>query len=82
MKVLFFSAANQRQDENWDYTVNEWGEEKAIRYIERLHKTIAEVAAGTFVRRQLAHVKLSGIYFIRYGHHFIFFRELPENRSK
>lgn len=79
MKVLFYSAANHRQDEIWEYTVKEWGEEKAIRYIEGLHKAFAEVAAGTLVRRHLAHVKLSGTYFTRYGHHFIFFRELPEN---
>jgi toxin ParE1/3/4 len=77
MKVLFFSAADRRQDEIWNYTVEIWGEEQAVRYIEGLHSAIAQAAEGNLVWRNPMHPKLPGIYFIRYEHHYVFFRELP-----
>lgn len=79
MKYLFYSAADRRQDEIWDYTVDEWGEEQAVRYLEGLHDTIAQAAEGKIAWRKLMHPKVSGVYFIRYEHHYIFFRELPGN---
>ena len=79
MKYLFYSAADRRQDEIWDYTVEKWGEDQAIRCIEGLHSAIAQAAAGQIVWRKLIHPKLSGIYFLRYENHFVFFRELPND---
>lgn len=79
MKYLFYSAADCRQNEIWDYTVEKWGEEQAIRYIEGLHKAIAHAAEGQFVWRNPMHPKLTGVYFIRYENHYVFFRKLPNN---
>ena len=79
MKYLFYSAADRRQDEIWDYTVGKWGEEQAIRYIEGLHEAIAQAAAGNIVWRKPIHPKLSKIYYIRFENHYVFFRELPNN---
>ena len=39
---------------------------------------IARAAAGDIPWRNLMHPKVSGVYFIRYEHHFIFFREFPD----
>jgi plasmid stabilization system protein ParE len=79
MKYRFYTAADRRQDEIWDYTVEKWGEEQAIRYIKGLHEAIAQAAAGQIVWRKPMHPKLSGIYFFRYENHYVFFRELPNN---
>lgn len=77
MKYLFFSAADRRQDEIWEYTVGKWGEKQAVRYMEGLHSAIAEAAEGNMPWRNPMHPKLPGIFFIRYERHYVFFRELP-----
>lgn len=77
MTYLFFSAADRHQDEIWNYTAENWGEEQAVRYIEGLHSAIAQAAEGNMVWRNPMHPKLPGIYFIRYEHHYVFFKELP-----
>ncbi len=77
MKYLFHAVADRRQDEIWDYTVERWGEEQAIRYIVGLHEAIAQAAERNIVWRKPIHPELSGIYFIRYENHYVFFRELP-----
>ena len=79
MTYRFYSPADRQQDEIWDYTVEKWGEAQAIRYIEGLHIAIAQAAAGEIPWRRLMHPKLTGVCFIRYESHYIFFRELPND---
>lgn len=79
MKYRFYLAADRRQDEIWDYTLDEWGEEQADAYIIGLHQTIEKAADRKIRWRRLVHSKLKEVYFFRYQHHFVFFRVLSND---
>ena len=86
VNYLFFPAADKAQDNIWQYTENKWGREQAEKYILGLHLHLKELAG----RQQIWHALPSslivppdldiGVYFSRYEHHQIFFRELSNNR--
>jgi plasmid stabilization system protein ParE len=79
MRVLFYPAADRRQDEIWDYTFRQWDADQADAYIIGLHDALHDVAAEKILWRTLSHPQLTGIYYFRYEHHFIFFRVLSSN---
>ncbi len=77
MKYRFYPSADRRQDEIWDYTFEVWDEEQADQYIRQLHKDIQAAADKQVPWRVLSHKYLGEVYFIRSGHHHVFFRVLP-----
>lgn len=77
MKFRFFPAANQRLDEIWHYSVEQWGEEQAERYIRGLFEGIARQADHRILWRPVKESGFPGVYTFRHEHHFVFFRELP-----
>ncbi|MFW5426341.1 MAG: type II toxin-antitoxin system RelE/ParE family toxin [Methylophagaceae bacterium] len=79
---LFYPTADQRQDEIWDYTVGQWDEIQAEKYITELHQHLNNLASNRLLWHTLPNkliipqdLSLS-VYFSRYGNHIIFFREL------
>lgn len=80
----FYPAADQRQDEIWDYTLDQWGEQQAEKYITDLHNHINKLANNRLLWRELPSKLLipqdlsSTVYFSHSGKHYIFFRELPD----
>lgn len=76
MPCRFFPAADRRQDEIWDYTLEKWGEAKAVEYIRGLHNTISEASRNPKLWRSLDRKGFEKIFYIRYERHFIFFRVL------
>jgi len=86
MKYRFFKTADAVQDEIWDYTCEQWGEEQAKKYINGLHKYIAELADKKTPWKSLpqklvvpSDLKIK-VYFSQYENHYIFFRELPDGK--
>ena len=82
MKYRFYSAADSAQDSIWRYTAGTWGETQAEKYVKGLHAHLEETANDRNRWRQLPQ-ELSvptdldtAVYFSRYEHHYIFFREL------
>lgn len=80
----FYPIADQRQDEIWDYTVKQWGEQQAEKYILELHTHLNNLASNRVLWQALPEklivpqdLSLS-IYFSHYGKHTIFFRELSD----
>lgn len=80
----FYPTADARQDEIWDYTFNEWGEQQAEEYIVELHFHISKLANNKLLWRGLpanltvpSDLSLS-VYFNHYNKHYIFFRELSD----
>ncbi len=80
----FHPLADAKQDEIWRYTYQQWGEEQADKYIDGLHailQTVAEDIKHPKVRTLPAEV-VSGVFFVHYGRHYVFFRlaamHLPE----
>ena len=76
MRHKIYPAAHRRLIEIWHYTDKTWGETQADKYIRGLNKAIEKAAYNKYLWRKIAHEEISGIYFVRYEHHYIFFREL------
>lgn len=80
----FYPTADARQDEIWDYTLNEWGEQQAEKYIIELHSHLSKLANNKLLWQDLPtrlvipnDLSLS-VYFSHYSKHYIFFRELSD----
>ena len=78
MPHKIYPAARRRMIEIWHYTDKTWGEKQADKYIRGLYEAIDEIANKKYTWRKLEHEDVTGIYFVRYKHHYIFFRELPK----
>ena len=82
MDYVFYKAADTAQDEIWDYTVENWGEAQAEKYIIGLHGHIRALAGQEKLWRLLPGTLIlpgdldADIYFSRYERHLIFFRVL------
>ena len=81
----FFPAADNRQDEIWDYTCEQGGDGQAKKYLQDLHDHLQKLANKEIPWRPLparllvpSDLNIS-TYFSRYEKHFIFFRELSGN---
>ncbi len=55
------------------------GERRADRYIRGIYKTMEKALGDRSIWRKVDHDEISGIFFITYKRHFIFFRESPES---
>ena len=83
-KYRFFHTADKRQDEIWDYTLENWGEKQAEKYIIELHEHLAKLSSNKLLWRTLpGNLAVPDdldihVYFSHYRHHYIFFRELSD----
>ena len=77
VKYLFYSTADEAQDNIWSYTCGKWGEKQAEKYITNLHKHLQSLADKDKIWRSLPDsINLNKqIYFSRYEHHYIFFKQ-------
>jgi len=71
-------AARARLLEIWDYTERAWGVKQADAYVRALTAAITQAQEERHGWRPLRDRTLSGVYFIRHEHHYIFFRELSD----
>jgi len=80
----FFHTADNRQDEIWDYTLENWGEKQAEKYITELHQHLAKLSDNKLLWRSLpGNLAVPDdldipVYFSHFQHHYIFFRELSD----
>lgn len=79
MKHKFFKPALNAIIEIWHYTDKNWGEYQADKYIRGIYSAV-EDAANRQHWRNLKDKRFDGVHFIRYEHHFIFFRKLSQGR--
>ncbi len=77
-----FHTADSRQDEIWDYTLENWGEKQAEKYITELHRHLAKLSSSRLLWRTLpGNLAVPDdldipVYFSHFKHHYIFFRKL------
>ena len=76
MAAKIYQAAKERILEIWDYTERTWGEEQADKYVCGLVDAINAEHGKRHQWRQVMDESLGGVFFIRYQHHYLFFREL------
>jgi toxin ParE1/3/4 len=75
---VIYKAAHLRLGEIWDYTVEKWGEEQADTYLRALAAAIRSIPTCRHTWRSPREKRLPDVFFIKSGHHFIFFKEIPE----
>lgn len=68
-------AADQRLDEIYDYTADQWGEDQADHYIQRLFERFAAIAAKRVPWRVLPAEFGLLLYYARAEHHIVYWRE-------
>jgi toxin ParE1/3/4 len=78
MAVKIYDAAKERLIGVWDYTEQMWGEEQADRYVRGLAEAIHAAVGKRHRWRRLMDEALKGVFFIRFQHHYVFFRELSD----
>jgi len=78
MRHKIYPAARRRIIEIWHYTDKTWGEKKADKYVRGLYKAIEQAAVNKYLWRKVEHQDVTGIFFVRYEHHYVFFRELSK----
>ncbi len=80
----FYLTADKRQDDIWDYTLKEWGEQQAEKYIIGLHAHVNKLANNKLLWQSLPNNLLTPqdlslpVYFSHYSKHYLFFRELSD----
>lgn len=78
MAAKIYWAAKERILEIWDYTERIWGEEQADRYVRGLVEAINVAHGRRHQWRRVLDEALSDVFFIRYQHHYVFFRVLSD----
>lgn len=76
MAAKFHPAARRRLVEIWDYTDDNWGPEQADCYIEGLFAELDRIARRRDRWKPVQEHGFEGVYFAKYRHQFIFFRDL------
>ena len=76
MSVVFVEpTADQRLDEIYEFTAEQWGEEQADRYIQRLFERFAAIAARRVPWRALPPEFGVPLFYARAEHHIVYWRE-------
>ena len=79
MQVDILPSARIRLMEIWDYTAVTWGEKQADRYLKGLKDKLDEITVYPELWRSLRRKEFQDIYFVRYRHHYLFFRQLEKD---
>ena len=79
MRHKIYPNARRRIIDIWHYTDKTWGEEQADLYVQGLYKAIEKAANNKHLWRNVKHPDLKDIFFLRYEHHYVFFRDLSKD---
>ena len=78
----FYPPADEAQDEIWQYTVRQWGQAQAEKYLKDLHSHLAQLASKEKQWCPLPKALVNPgevdipVYFSAFEKHVVFFREL------
>jgi toxin ParE1/3/4 len=75
MAARIFPAARARIVEMWDYTEKKWGEKQADKYVRDIVEGINSLSKEKRRWKPVRDKVLSGVFYARHRHHYIFFRE-------
>ena len=78
MRHKIYPTARRSIVEIWHYTDKTWGEKQADAYVRGLYEAIEKAADDKYAWRKVEHKEVTGIFFVRYKHHYVFFRELSK----
>ena len=78
MPHKIYPKAKRSLIEIWRYTDETWGENQADKYIRGLYAAIEKASRDRASWKPVEYELAQGIYFIRYQHHYVFFRQLSK----
>jgi plasmid stabilization system protein ParE len=78
MSVRILPAARECLIQIWQYTAQTWDEDQADTYISGLIRSIEQLTEKHGVWRTLEDRRFTGVFFVRFKRHYVFFRELSE----
>ena len=78
MAAKIYPAAQERILDIWDYTERTWDAKQADVYVKGLVDAVEEATDQRHRWRSVMDEKLPSVFFIRYRHHYIFFREITK----
>jgi toxin ParE1/3/4 len=78
MAVEILPPAEARLVEIWTYTKIEWGQAQADRYLRGLAAEIKHAGRKRNKWKRFPDVAIRGVFYLRYRHHRIFFREFSD----
>lgn len=79
LRHKIYPQARRAIKDIWKYTYKEWGEDQASSYVRGLEACFRDAAENRMTWREVEHSQIHGVYFIRYEHHYLFFRELESD---
>ena len=78
MAARIYPAAKKQILEVWGYPEKTWGEDQANKYVRELVDAINAVVGNRHRWRPVMDEDLPAVFFFRYQHHYVFFRELSK----
>ena len=78
MAAKIFPTVKARILEIWDYTEKTWGDEQADKYVRGLIDAINRAQNQSRRWKPVMDEALPRVFFLRYRHHYIFFRKLSK----
>ena len=78
MAARIYPAAKKQILEIWGYTARAWSEDQADKYIRELVAAIHAAVGNRHRWRPVMDEDLQAVFFFRYQHHYVFFRELSK----
>jgi len=76
MNLRIFPAAERAIEEIWAYTERTWGEQQADAYIRGLADRLRRIGRDQVLWKPVLYEDVEGVFYVRYRHHFVFFRRL------
>jgi toxin ParE1/3/4 len=76
MAARILPAAEERLIQIWDYTLDQWSEAQTDADVQALVESAHKLAEQRRDWRKVPHKSLRGVWFVRFQHHYLFFREL------
>lgn len=78
MQVRILPAARERLLGIWQYTSETWGDEQADDYVGGLVSSLSRLVGKRDLWRPVKEKRFSGVFFVRYRRHCVFFKELTD----
>lgn len=77
LKIRLTQAAKDDLEDIWVYTISEWGEDQADKYVALIEKGFSQVLENPYIGKARLDVK-KGYRVLRVQKHIIFYRVGPE----
>jgi len=79
MGIKLYPRVEEQLIDIWNYTSEQWGESQADSYVREMVTHMHSLAKTSYQWKPVPDAELSGIFYSRCKHHFIFFKQLSKD---